>query len=439
MIRRVHYLILAVLFSLVFLSPVVLAASPSPCATGTSNEDCASVIGNWTQWVAEAGTCSASSTPSGSSSTSLTGADNIQKAYNFFMTAGFSPLQAAAIVGNLQFESGGLLDPKVNQGSGGPGRGIAQWTFSDRWQEVIKYAQQLSQQTGTTVSEYDLGVQLSFVMLEMNSQPPATGNYTQVRDTLKQQTDITQATGFFMGTAAANSIDSVAASFIAAHGRVRGYENPGTTHLDFRVNDANKILSQYGGSAGAVSGTNAAVCNTSTSTAVDCTSSNPSDTQGLSATRQKIVCLAQAEYKLWQSGAMGPGKPGTSGFLKYTQGRNEEWCADFVSWVYNQAGDPLGSAKDGNVASVSNVEAIGRQNGKFTFHAAGSYTPVPGDLLIHGTDHVNMVISVNTANKTMVEIGGNQGGIRDNSMSLVSQGTYNNYTADGITGYVSPQ
>jgi len=48
---------------------------------------------------------------------------------------------------------------------------------------------------------------------------------------------------------------------------------------------------------------------------------------------QQVVTIATEEYTAWQSGTQDP--------KKYTNGKSENWCAAFVSWVYNKANYPL--------------------------------------------------------------------------------------------------
>ena len=55
---------------------------------------------------------------------------NDQTAYDYFRSKGLPNFQAAAIVGNLDQESG--VDPTIMQQNGGPGRGIAQWSTGGR-------------------------------------------------------------------------------------------------------------------------------------------------------------------------------------------------------------------------------------------------------------------------------------------------------------------
>ena len=66
----------------------------------------------------------------GESSSALTSFPNDQAAFDYFLGKGLTNYQAAGIVGNLDQESG--VDPTAVQ-SGGPGRGIAQWSVGGRW------------------------------------------------------------------------------------------------------------------------------------------------------------------------------------------------------------------------------------------------------------------------------------------------------------------
>lgn len=101
--------------------------------------------------------------------------------------------------------------------------------------------------------------------------------------------------------------------------------------------------------------------------------------------------------------------------LAYTEGHQESWCADFVSWVYMAAGYPfVTSAAPGRsywriplawkqIQGVPNLrdyfisQSAWRPGGR-----AGSYTPGPGDVIIFGDieSHTGIVESVDyPANK----------------------------------------
>ncbi len=185
--------------------------------------------------------------------------------------------------------------------------------------------------------------------------------------------------------------------------------------------------------------------------AVNCNSSTSSN---LSAVRQQVVCIAQQELASWKS---QPGYKQTgsnsfnysaTGYLNYSQNVHEEWCADFVSWVYNQAGYPLTPDPNWRISAVIGLVSVAELNQNFHWHPQVSgYTPRPGDIAIHlyGTSysnsHANIVTSV-TGN-TVTLIGGDQGSINFSSANggtVVSQYTDNGFYggSDSIIAYISP-
>jgi hypothetical protein len=189
------------------------------------------------------------------------------------------------------------------------------------------------------------------------------------------------------------------------------------------------------------------VSSSACSESVSCVGSFSGGVADLSTIRQQIVCVVQQELALWQSGQL---KPNTNAYYKYSEGRNEEWCADFASWVYNQAGYPLGPAGsltgNWNVDAVVNMLIPPQSASKFTFHSLkDGYTPVPGDLAIHedvGTNqhHVNIVVAVSGSTVTLV--GGDQGPgpYNNNSVSeySIDQSDFGD-DAPPIIGFLSPE
>lgn len=152
--------------------------------------------------------------------------------------------------------------------------------------------------------------------------------------------------------------------------------------------------------------------------------------------RDKVVSLARQELAKWDGGELVAG----NGYKKYSQGRAENWCADFVSWIYNRADYPLQEGNDGNVPAVTTVEQIGKENQKFEYHAAEGYTPQKGDIVVqtNGLSHVNIVVAVDGDKITV--IGGNQGANGGGfNNSKVTQYTFTGSTGAGTTGYVSPK
>jgi hypothetical protein len=138
---------------------------------------------------------------------------NDKPAFEFFVGKGLTNFQSAGIVGNLDQESG------VNPGSvqsGGPGRGIAQWSVGGRWDtsandNVLAYASKQGESSGS------LNLQLEFIWYELTT---IGYGYTN----LKATTNVTDATVVFMDK----------------------YEICGTCDQTNRVNYAKAVLAAYG-------------------------------------------------------------------------------------------------------------------------------------------------------------------------------------------------
>lgn len=99
-----------------------------------------------------------------------TAPDNARVAFDYYVSQGLSPVQAAGIVGNLQGESGQGLNPNaVNRGDGRDGSdsvGIGQWN-STRAQALKEFAAQ----KGTNWN--DLNTQLEFLHTELKGPEKA--------------------------------------------------------------------------------------------------------------------------------------------------------------------------------------------------------------------------------------------------------------------------
>ena len=95
------------------------------------------------------------------SGTGAGSSENAKKAMDYFTSQGWTPAQAAGIVGNLQAESGRNLDPSINQIGGGPGYGIGQWGPDRQADFRNKYGKDIH---GTSLEE-----QLAFVQYELTS------------------------------------------------------------------------------------------------------------------------------------------------------------------------------------------------------------------------------------------------------------------------------
>lgn len=103
----------------------------------------------------------------------------------------------------------------------------------------------------------------------------------------------------------------------------------------------------------------------------------------------RVACFAEKEWSLWQSSS-----PGHVALLNaYSDGNGyEEWCADFVSYVYKEAGYPFsGGERDG----WDEYDANKIRNMGFTYHDADGYQPKAGDVAYfdYQGGHVEVVVS----------------------------------------------
>lgn len=119
----------------------------------------------------------------------------------------------------------------------------------------------------------------------------------------------------------------------------------------------------------------------------------------------KLLTILKEEYALNPEGT------------KYSEGVNEAWCADFVSWVYHEAGKPLVNPHSGSwrIPGTYILREYYEFIGKFKLANSG-YNPKAGDILLYDNpssfgQHTNIVLESN--NGTVTTIGGNEpGGIR---------------------------
>lgn len=319
----------------------------------------------------------------------LTGGSNEEKIFNYLIGKGLSVNQAAGIMGNIQAESG--FDSAAVE-KGGTGIGIIQWSFGRN--AALKAA---AIQKG--VPWQDLGFQLDFMWNELN-----TSYKKSVLDPIRAAATLQDATYIWLTK----------------------YEIPADIPGQFpkRVGFALKVLRQpYAIAAGANPDAIPAGI-TGTTTSANCTTGTTTTIGGDTAT--KIVTIAMQELAAGASEANG-------GYLKYTDGRNENWCADFASWVLNQAGVPFTGGQSGGwrIAAVDGVQAWFQQQGKFRAARAG-YIPKPGDIAIFNQglspypSHVAIVISVSGTSMTV--IGGNQS-------NKITQVVHKNIDASYVSGY----
>lgn len=125
----------------------------------------------------------------------------------------------------------------------------------------------------------------------------------------------------------------------------------------------------------------------------------------LSLEQQKVVGILREEYKLQPGGT------------KYSEGVSEAWCADFVSWVFNEAGVPLSNPNSGywRIPGTYTLRDYYEQAGRFKSAQSG-YSPKVGDIMLYDNpspfgQHTNIVVE--NTDGIVTTIGGNEpGGIR---------------------------
>ncbi|WLP93252.1 CHAP domain-containing protein [Gordonia sp. NB41Y] len=127
----------------------------------------------------------------------------------------------------------------------------------------------------------------------------------------------------------------------------------------------------------------------------------PVDTVGLTPTQVRIVELLRSEHAAQ--------RPGTF----YSEGVDEPWCADFVSWVLREAGQPLSNPNSGHwrIPGVYTLQEYYEDSGRF--EPVGRYTPRVGDVVLYDRSsgfgqHTNVVVAVDGGTATTV--GGNEMG-----------------------------
>jgi hypothetical protein len=300
---------------------------------------------------------------------SLIGKNNGEKIFNFFINKGLQPAQAAGVYGNVMHESGGdpqnIQDPggrsKNPEDAGGGGWGLIQWTPGSKILGMAKTA-------GIKGPIYELATQLELIWQHMHNNPVVSNNFD-----LNQYKKIN------------NPAD--ATDYFEIH-----IEAAGVPALESRRALAREAIELYGSGSGGETSEASSSCDESSSGG-------------------SIVAVAKREYQ------ENKGKLEYGGdILTYTDGRQEAWCADFVSWVYKDAGVPFaGGVGDGGWQYPSVLGLQSYFKSKEKYFEVGDEKPKPGDAAFYigeqtpdggSTQHVNLVISVNGS--TMTTIGGNE-------------------------------
>ncbi len=140
------------------------------------------------------------------------GSTNPETAYNFFIANGFTPIQAAAMVGNFQVESTVDMVTDIKSGGDEESYGIAQWNSAAAAGNRFGLLQEFASDLGRDWR--DLEVQLRFVIHELNNYPYFGLGALRASQTIEEATEV------FM----------------------LKYERPSEQFLDLRIKRAKDIL-----------------------------------------------------------------------------------------------------------------------------------------------------------------------------------------------------
>ncbi|MEV6767179.1 CHAP domain-containing protein [Nocardia sp. NPDC051030] len=144
------------------------------------------------------------------------------------------------------------------------------------------------------------------------------------------------------------------------------------------------------------------------------------DRTGLDETQSRIVDVLEREFKAQNAGT------------KYSEGIEEQWCSDFVSWVLREAGRPLANPNSGSwrIPGVYTLEEYYR--GQQRFEPPNSeYQPRVGDVVMYAASssfhqHTNIIVASDA--DTITTVGGNEFG-------KVSIHRYRPADISGIVGF----
>lgn len=167
----------------------------------------------------------------------LSGNNNAEKMFNFYVSQGYTKEGAAGLIGSQMLEAGGNtynIDPKARNPSGY--MGIVQWSPNDRWPKLQKWA--------AGKDPLALETQLGFVVYELQN------DYKVVGEKLKTTKDVTEA-----------------ATIVSDKYEIGG-------HRDIRIKNAQKAFKDFSGntadssSPSGASGSSSSSCGNSSATIV---------------------------------------------------------------------------------------------------------------------------------------------------------------------------
>lgn len=159
-------------------------------------------------------------------------------------------------------------------------------------------------------------------------------------------------------------------------------------------------------------------------------------TNDLGTPQQKLLQILQTEYD------KDPHSYDQT-VLTYTEGNEESWCADFISWAFLKAGEPLSNPNNDywRIPGVLTLQQYFKDNDQYATIDSG-YTPKIGDIAFYigaqtpdntSGEHAAFVIGANE--DSITTIGGNEG---DGIMRLRTESLQVNKDK-GLVGYGQAQ
>ncbi|MGZ0150079.1 phage tail tip lysozyme [Kribbella sp. WER1] len=254
----------------------------------------------------------------------LSGSNNQQKAFNYFVSVGYSKEQSAGIVGNMISESG--VEPGRKQGTppgtvtkasdvvdagGAVGWGIVQWTPPGKMINPARSAGANDEQIGS------LAFQLDFLHKQLLGQGPLSEK--EAGDAVK----------------AATTVDQAAVAFGGKFERFAGYEDPNNSRYAERKANAEHVLNTFGGGAPAAGSSDSSAATTDVCGAGS----------GNIAQVAKNLAWPDDAHKHWGTDASLAKPEYVAAMAKYNDGPNGQTpysdCGRFVATVLHMSGaDP---------------------------------------------------------------------------------------------------
>ena len=131
-------------------------------------------------------------------------------------------------------------------------------------------------------------------------------------------------------------------------------------------------------------------------------------TKGLDQTQRAVLVIAKQQYALHPTSF-------DATVLQYTDGGEEPWCADFISWVLMQANVQYQSSTDGwRIPGVDTLQEYYQGYNSYS-DLTDNYTPRLGDVAFYtgvtpdGSSSSHVALILGYASGRIITIGGNEG------------------------------